>query len=1222
MATDIEFTASIQAKLTAIAAEFSGYAEGDLAAEKTFLELGFDSLFLTQLATAFQKEFKTPVTFRQLITDQPTIGALASHLAASLPPPVKESAPVEAVVDPTPAQPVAAQQIEPPAPAAAAAAPATPEETTALEKVFARQLTLMQEQLEILRHRNGAGQTQQTAASSEKQVPPAATPEVKSEPQSLASEKIELPAGFGPQTDDQNAGGDTLTLSQRAHLDRLIARYNAKTAESKKRTQQDRIHHADPRTAAGFNPLWKELVYPVVTERSKGAYLWDVDGNQYIDLLNGFGPNFFGHRADFVVDALKAQLSDGYEIGPQTPMAGDAARLLCELTGMDRVSWVSTGSEAVQAAMRISRTVTGRDKIVVFKGDYHGNFDEVLVRGVTSPNGDRRTMPLAPGIPMGSLDNIIVLEYGEEAALEAIAAQADEIAAVLVEPVQSRRPEFQPREFLHKLRKLTEDKEIVLIFDEVITGFRTCPGGAQEHFGVKADIATYGKIIGGGMPIGVVAGRAKFMDTFDGGQWQYGDASQPTAGVTFFAGTFVRHPMAIAAAHASLSYLKEQGPALQERVSGLAARLADSLNPFFKERGVNFEIARFASLMFIRNKEENPLSTLFFYHMRDRGVHVLEGFPCYMTAAHTDEDVDHIIEAAKDSVLEMQADGVLPRPAGETGAVPGFTRKLPMTTGQRILWSTSQLSEQASCAFNESDAIHIDGGLDVHAFEQAVNDTLEAHEAFKLRFDDTGAYQWVADQPGARLEISDVSSLTEEESAQALSDAMHHHATLPFDLEKGPLVRANLYALNEKKHVFVLYAHHIAFDGYSADIVIRDIVRRYRANLSGETLLPTDIAPYSAYAVKALAAPALPDYWRAQYADGGPQPLDLPTDDPRPERMSYAGATAREVLPARLVDDLRKTARTLGVSMSALTMAAYGALLSRITNRDDIVIGVPTAGQAQHGIEAVGYCVNIAPVRFKPSADQAFSDFTKAVQDKVFDAFEHHELSLSALINHLDKPRESGRAQLVETVFNFAGYFAGLDAPGVKFSARENQRYAVCYDLFFNLADAGETLIIDLDYASDLFHQATIDRWIASYLSILSEIAQNPEAIISDLPLVAGSDNVIAFSTERRKPEAPVIETLKETPATSSISKTEQAVMEGVSAVFGLDEVSLDDNFYDIGGHSIHASRLLTRLRRSTTSSLGIRAIFEAENFRELVAHIDGLVEGDADTDEVEEFLF
>ncbi len=140
------------------------------------------------------------------------------------------------------------------------------------------------------------------------------------------------------------------------------------------------------------------MVYPIVVERSSGARLWDIDGNHYVDLLNGFGPNFLGHSPSFITEALKAQLDQGVEVGPMTPLAGEVAALFCELTGAERVSFVNTGSEAVQAALRLARTVTGRDTVVLFNKDYHGNFDEVLVRGHVVKD-DRRSLPLAPGIP-------------------------------------------------------------------------------------------------------------------------------------------------------------------------------------------------------------------------------------------------------------------------------------------------------------------------------------------------------------------------------------------------------------------------------------------------------------------------------------------------------------------------------------------------------------------------------------------------------------------------------------------------------------------------------------------------------------------------------------------------------------------------------------------------------------------------------------------------------
>src|SRR5262245_12245860 len=178
---------------------------------------------------------------------------------------------------------------------------------------------------------------------------------------------------------------------------------------------------------------------------------------------------------------------------------------------MQRIGFTNTGSEAVLAATRVSRTVTGRDKIAVFAGAYHGVFDEVLFRPLTV-NGEIRTAPIAPGIAASALEQVIVLDWANPQSLEILRARGSEIAAVLVEPVQSRRLDVQPKEFLQELRRVTQETGSALIFDEVVTGFRVCPGGAQQYFGVRADLATYGKVMGGGVSIGVVAGDPQLMD--------------------------------------------------------------------------------------------------------------------------------------------------------------------------------------------------------------------------------------------------------------------------------------------------------------------------------------------------------------------------------------------------------------------------------------------------------------------------------------------------------------------------------------------------------------------------------------------------------------------------------------------------------------------------------------------------------------------------------------
>ena len=413
-----------------------------------------------------------------------------------------------------------------------------------------------------------------------------------------------------------------------------------------------------------------------MVKHSAGTRLWDLDNNEYLDVTLGFGTHFFGHSPDFAVRAQQWQLHKGVEVGPQSPLVGKVAELMCELTGMERAAFCNTGSEAVLAAIRLARTVTGRVKIATMSGAYHGINDEVLVRG-TMVDGQPKTMPIAPGIPQHAVSEVLVLEYGSPAALEILRAHAHELAAVLVEPVQSRQPDLAPVEFLREVRKITEESETALIFDELVTGFRVHPGGCQALWGIRADMATYGKVIGGGMPIGALCGKAMYLDALDGGNWQYGDASFPEVGVTFFAGTFVRHQLAVRSTLSVLTYLKRQGPALQERVTQLATTLVDTLNTFFEEARVPMRMTRFASMMYFRFQDEFKYSSLLFYHLRLRGIHIWEARPVFLSTVHTEEDVAILIHAFKESIEALRAGGFLPEAEASATVIPAKPAALP-----------------------------------------------------------------------------------------------------------------------------------------------------------------------------------------------------------------------------------------------------------------------------------------------------------------------------------------------------------------------------------------------------------------------------------------------------------------------------------------------------------------------------------------------------------------
>ena len=392
----------IMEKIRAVLKNLSGQDQSAADPNVTFLELGFDSLFLTQVAGTFRKEFGVKVTFRQLLEDFATMDALSTHLDAILPPevlpppaPAKAEAPVKGSAD--------ASQPESLLPAVALPREASPATggNSVVERVIQEQLRVMAQQLEMLR---GGGSVPTPAPVA--QTVPAPVPTKSADP---VPAKVESKA-FGPYRPIEKSASGGFTERQQRHLDDLIARYMARTPKSKALTQANRAHFSDPRTVSGFRQFWKEMVYPIVTDRSAGSRLWDIDGHEYVDLTMGFGTNLLGHSPAFITAALEEQLKRGVEVGPQSPLAGKVAALLCELTGAERAAFTNTGSEAVLAAVRLARTVTGRTRIATC-GGFHGINDEVLVRA-NVVDGERRSVPVAPGIPEHIVRDVLVVDYG------------------------------------------------------------------------------------------------------------------------------------------------------------------------------------------------------------------------------------------------------------------------------------------------------------------------------------------------------------------------------------------------------------------------------------------------------------------------------------------------------------------------------------------------------------------------------------------------------------------------------------------------------------------------------------------------------------------------------------------------------------------------------------------------------------------------------------------
>ncbi len=1117
---------AVETRLLEIFERVSGRALSASEHSLSFLDLGFDSLLLTQAARAIQSSLGVKIAFRQLMDEQGSLASLADWIETrapkiELPTASAPSAPARLqpplmLATSSPGSNAATTAFSPASPAAipsaANAQTAAPVSGSGAELLMREQLqlfgTLVSSQLEALKSLGasniGAATTPlplQTPVQS--LAPPLQIATLAPAQANISAAAPTAVASFGPFNAARAKSASGLTPHQKAHLDALVERMTKRAPKSKAQTQAHRQRLADPRVAAGFRNIWKEIVYPVVVDRSKGSRLWDVDGNEYIDLLNGFGPIMFGHRPDFVEKALSSQLAEGLEIGPQTPLAGEVAELFCDMTGNERMTFCNTGSEAVMAAFRLARTVTGRDRIVMFAGDYHGMFDEVLV---TAGGGRPNARPIAPGIPPESNANVTVLDYGTADALAWIRANAHDLAAVIVEPVQSRRPDFQPVQFLKDLREVTRASGTALIFDEIVTGFRSHPGGCQALFGIRADLATYGKVLGGGMPIGVLAGRAEFMDALDGGAWTYGDASVPEVGVTFFAGTFVRHPLTLSVVKAVLKELAAQGPALQERLTARTAALVGRINGVFEHWGVPARVAYFSSVMFFRLPAEERLAGLFYYLLRERGIHASEGFPCFLTTAHSDADIDQIV-AAFESAARQMAEAHFFENARTVAVLqaPALQPTCKLTEPQREVFLAAMLDPAASTAFNESVAVHLHGSLNIESLRTALVSVVARHEALRARVDADGERLVIAPELDVPLVERDLSPLDETARNRAYRTFLDLDARNAFDMHKAPLIRWTLLKLDKAHHALVMTAHHIVCDGWSTNVILEELAALYSAQAKAEPVkLPeahrfTDYARTRETAATSIDGRSTEAYWLALYKDK-PQPIDLPTDRPRGSARSFAGATARHQMPAEFASLCRKFAAGEKSSLFMVLLAGFNALLAKLSNSTDIVVGVPTAGQS--AIESgnlVGHCVDFLPVRTTVANTATFRSLLKATRDRMLEATDHQSYTYGTLVRKLAMPRHPGRLPLMEVHFNLEQIGRGANFAGLTATIEPNAKTGVNPDLFLNLVDSENEFAAYCDYNTDLYDEATIQRWMKNYTELLAAAMAAPDHALAGL---------------------------------------------------------------------------------------------------------------------------
>lgn len=393
---------------------------------------------------------------------------------------------------------------------------------------------------------------------------------------------------------------------------------------------------------------------PIFFERALGAYLFDIDGNRYLDYIGSWGPMILGHRHPMVIEALEQALAHGTSFGAPTEAESELAELIIDaVPSVEMVRLVNSGTEATMSAIRLARGFTGRDLIVKFAGNYHGHVDSLLVAAGSS--AATLGTPSSPGVTAGTTQDTIVLDYNDVSALEAtFAERGSQIAAVIFEPVVGNMGVVIPTpEFRAALHKLTQQHGALLVCDEVMTGFRLALGGAQEVFGLKPDLTTMGKIVGGGLPVGAYGGKAEIMNHI------------LPAGEVFQAGTLSGNPLATAAGRATLKLLKDDPP--YKRLEQLTARLEAGLASAASDAGVPHTIARVGSMMTLffnadpvvdwpsASRCDTKAFGRYFWGLLERGIYM----PCsqyealFVSATHTETDIDNTISSAREVLASI-----------------------------------------------------------------------------------------------------------------------------------------------------------------------------------------------------------------------------------------------------------------------------------------------------------------------------------------------------------------------------------------------------------------------------------------------------------------------------------------------------------------------------------------------------------------------------------------
>jgi glutamate-1-semialdehyde 2,1-aminomutase len=394
---------------------------------------------------------------------------------------------------------------------------------------------------------------------------------------------------------------------------------------------------------------------PLFIQRGEGSKMFDVDGNQFIDYIGSWGPHLFGHNPLFIKDAILKAIENGTSFGAPTELEVKMAKLIIGLVpSIEMVRMVNSGTEATMSAVRAARGYTGKEKFIKFEGCYHGHADYFLIKA--GSGALTLGIPTSPGVTKGNAVDTLLADYNDiESIKRLVKANKNEIAAVIIEPVAGNMGVVRAdNKFLTELRQICDEEKIVLIFDEVMTGFRLSQQGAQGILNIKPDLVTFGKIIGGGLPVGAFGGKREIMEMV------------APAGPVYQAGTLSGNPLAMAAGYAALTHIKDH-PEVYAELEGKSAYLENGFKENMKKLNKNFALNRIGSMLTLffyegkvnsfqtAVKSDTALYGKYFHEMLTRGIYLAPAQfeAIFISTAHTREDIDKTIRANYESLKRI-----------------------------------------------------------------------------------------------------------------------------------------------------------------------------------------------------------------------------------------------------------------------------------------------------------------------------------------------------------------------------------------------------------------------------------------------------------------------------------------------------------------------------------------------------------------------------------------